>query len=349
MNRTIPTLPASGESQTRTAPPSRRAHYFFVGMAGLFLLVAAAGFGPNYQAIINGASKPHWLVHVHGALMSGWLLVFLAQTILAARGHFKYHFQLGLSSVALGVLVWFTMGAVAVHMIVANHPPEGHFLFDLITMVLNGMVTFGLFFTWGLLVRKKDPTAHKRLLLLATQVTLQAAIDRIHWLPMFGIGYPYIYFMYMDALLLPLIVYDLVVLRRIHRITLFGSACIIAAQLSVWALWASPAWHKFWYDLTVPYTEKIVEITLSEAPTEPLLGQYGWEKWNLSVTREGGRLFVQFTGQDRQELGAISETVFFPRTDIGTYTFVKDARGTVAKVVAHAGSQTQELPRMNQP
>jgi len=67
------------------------------------------------------------------------------------------------------------------------------------------------------------------------------------------------------------------------------------------------------------------------------------------LSREGGRLFFQFTGQDRQELGAISETVFFPRTDIGTYTFIKDTNGTVAKVVAHAGSQTQEMPRMKQP
>lgn len=318
-------------------------------MAGLYVAVAVTGFGPNYQDIIKGASKPHWLVHAHGALMSGWLLLFLAQATLAARGHLKFHRQLGLASVALGLLLWFTMGAVTLHMLIAYRPPQGHFMFDLTLMALNGMATFGLFFVWGMLIRKNDSSAHKRLLLLATQVTLQAAIDRIHWLPMFGISYPYIYFMYMDALLIPLFIYDAVTLRRIHRITWFGSAFIIAAQLGVWSLWASPAWHKFWFNLTAPFTEKIIETKLTDTQTEPLLGKYGWENWNLSVNREADRLFFQFTGQDRQEMGAVSETEFFPRTDIGTYSFVKDANGAVAKVVYHAGSRTQELPRMKQP
>jgi len=342
-------FPARGHAVISTAPQTLFIRYFFVGMACLFPVIVLLGFGREFQEIGTGKIKPHWVVHVHGAVMSGWILVFLAQAILAMKGNFKFHRELGMFAAALGVLVWVAMGVTSLHMIIANHPPEGYWFFDLLVAIFYLMACFGLFFTWGILVRKKDPAAHKRLLLLATLVTLQSAVDRIHWLPTFGISYPFIYFMYLDLMLIPLFVYDSMTLRRIHRVTWFGSAFIIVAQLGVWSLWGSPVWHKFWYHLTLPYTEKVVEIKLGEPQTDPLLGKYGWEKWNLSVSREGGRLYFQFTGQDRQELGAISETVFFPRTDIGTYTFIKDANGTVAKVVAHAGAETQEMPRMKQP
>ena len=343
------TIPAPVPALIGVTAQTLFVRYFFVGMACLFPVIVLLGFGHEFQDIGTGKIKPHWIVHVHGAVMSGWILVFLAQAILALKSNFKLHRELGMFGAALGVLVWVWMGIVAVYMIIANHPPQGHWYFDLVSGSMFQMVNFGVFFTWGLLARKKNPAAHKRLLLLATLGTLQAAVDRIHWLPLLGIGYPYVFMMYLDLLLIPLVIYDFVTLRRIHRITWFGLAIIAASELSMSVLWGSPSAHKFWYTWFAPYMEKIVEIKLSEAQTDPLLGKYGWEKWNLSVSREGGRLYFQFTGQDRQELGAISETVFFPRTDVGTYTFVKDEHGVVAKVVAHADAETQEMPRMKQP
>jgi hypothetical protein len=232
-------------------------------------------------------------------------------------------------------------------MIIANHPPQEYWLFDLILMGFYAMATFGVFFTWGLLARKKDPAAHKRLLLLATLVTLQAAVDRIHWLPMFGIKYPYIYFMYLDTLLLPLFAYDFVTLRRIHRITWFGSAFIIAAQLGVWSLWASPAWHKFWFNLAAPFVEKVVEIKLNDAQTDPLLGDYeGAPFGRITISRESGKLCLQITGQGKQEMGATSAMEFFPRTEIGGFSFIKDSHGVVTKVVVHVSSHTWDMRRV---
>lgn len=62
---------------------------------------------------------------------------------------------------------------------------------------------------------------------------LQAAIERMHWLPMFGLDYPFIFFIYPDMLLIPLFIYDLLTLKRIHKIALVGAAYIAIVQLTV--------------------------------------------------------------------------------------------------------------------
>jgi hypothetical protein len=207
---------------------SRYVRYFFVAMASLFPVLVLLGFGPGVVALSSGAVKVHWLVHVHGAVMAGWLLIFLAQTILAAKGNLKFHRQLGLFSTFYAAIVWLSMLTVSLR----SGAPWNILLFQLHVPGL-----FALFFTGGILVRKNTP-AHKRLLFLATLVLLLAAIGRIQWLPGIGMG-PLVFFIYLDALLFPLFVYDFFTGGRIHKISLLGSVCIVAAQLMVLVVLAS--------------------------------------------------------------------------------------------------------------
>ncbi|MEP7373997.1 MAG: hypothetical protein ABI675_11445 [Chitinophagaceae bacterium] len=257
----------TAKERTTTRPQSLYVHYFFVVMASLFVAIAVTGFIPSYQAMRGGTLIIHWFVHIHGALMMTWLLVFFTQALLEARGNLKFHRRLGLFALALGVFVWISMGIVSLRVLIANHPPEDHFLFDLLLMEFYAMTVFGLFFTRGILARKKDTASHKRFLFLATLVLLQAAIDRIHWLPMFGMDYPYVFFIYLDTLIVPLIIYDFLTLRRIHRATLFGMAFIIVVQLTVSAVWGSTSWHRFWYKLTKPLMEETVNTKHHSSPT----------------------------------------------------------------------------------
>ena len=59
--------------------------YFFVAMAGLFPIMVVIGFTPDYQAISAQGLEVYWFLHVHGPIMVSWLLVFLAQAVLAAK------------------------------------------------------------------------------------------------------------------------------------------------------------------------------------------------------------------------------------------------------------------------
>src|SRR3954452_15698522 len=82
-------------SHKRVRRQSLYTHYFFVVMASIFIIMAVVGFGQDYQLIYTQHLSIWWFGHVHGALLTVWLLIFLFQTILAAKGNFKFHRQLG--------------------------------------------------------------------------------------------------------------------------------------------------------------------------------------------------------------------------------------------------------------
>lgn len=91
---------------------------------------------------------------------------------------------------------------------------------------------------------------HKRLMALATMGLVQAAVDRMGWipeiLPMFWDAGIRLYVL----LLLPLIVFDVVTLKRIHPATLAGAAIILAMHGVVSYFWSHEGWNQlaraFW-------------------------------------------------------------------------------------------------------
>jgi hypothetical protein len=245
----VPARSATSDDEIITTPLHRPARYFFVVMSFLFLIISVVGFVPSYQAMYNGTRKfpIHWIAHVHGGLMTMWLLVFIAQTILGINGHLKFHRQLGLFSVGLGILIWISMWVASARALIGFNPQVGHFLFDVLIIQCYGIVLFGLFFTWGVLERKHG-ASHKRLLFLSTLSLMQAGIDRMHWLPGLHTAL-YVRFFYLDALLIFLFIYDWFILKRIHKVTWIGSLLYIVSQVIVTMAWGSRAWHNFWFNL----------------------------------------------------------------------------------------------------
>jgi hypothetical protein len=316
--------------------------YFFVAMACLFPILVVIGFTPDYQDIRSGSI--YWFLHVHGAIMSSWILVFLTQTILAARGNFQFHKKLGLISVGLGVLVLLTISIAIIHAKIAYSPPQGDDdAWGILSLQLYGMILFGLLFTWGMLVRK-NAAAHKRLLLLATLILMQAAVDRIRFLP--GIGTAlYVRFIYLDVLLIPLFIYDLLTVRRLHKITIIGVGCILFLQFAVQMAWGSPAWNKFAFNRFAPFMEQPVEIKLSDAQIDPVLGYYGDKKWKLAVFRDGGKVYLKLPDVPKFEMAATSETEWFLKVTTWRISFIKSADGRVTKIINKQPNLTWEVSR----
>jgi hypothetical protein len=240
------------------------------------------------------------------------------------------------------------MGAVTVHFLIANQPPKGSFLFDLLLTIGYEMTSFVLFFTGGIWLRKKDTSSHKRLLTLATFVLLTAAVDRIAWLPPLGMERPYVSFVYLDTLLIPLFVYDSITLRRVHGATWVGTTVIVVLQFAVTMLWGSPRWHQFGYTLTAPLMEKIVEVQLSDAQSDPLLGEYEGTLGRLTISRDNGKLYLQFNGLAREQLGARSETELFLKSESMHFYFVKGADGQVTKAMAKQVGRIYRMDKSKQ-
>ncbi len=343
----LPAVSVLTSRGTMSQPRSRYVCYFFVGMAVVFILITALGFVPQLIQIQASHIQLHWLTNVHGAVMTGWLLLFLTQSVLAARGKLKYHRQLGLLSIGLGALVWITMGTVTISALIRDNPPELDRQFATVALSLASVALFGLFFTWGILARR-NPGVHKRLLVLAMLPLMSAGIDRIVFLPGLG-GVYFLRFIYVDALLIPLVFYDFATVGRIHRMTVIGMLWLLAEQVAVGSAADSTRWHHFAYTAITPFVERIPEVRLTDAQSAPLLGDYGDKDWKMTVSRDGGRLYLQMPGQEKWELGSYGENELFVKIMAWRMSFTKNAEGKVTKLTNTQPSVTWEKPRFPAP
>ncbi|HEX5151466.1 MAG TPA: hypothetical protein VFW07_08450 [Parafilimonas sp.] len=352
MNKTPDTLLTGNlavrDELKRPITHTRRAGYFFVFMAILFPVITFLGFYPSYRDFEAGTLKIHWLTHIHSTVMTSWLLLYLTQTLLAATGSIKIHRRLGPLAFVLGILVFVFMGIVTFHILIVNHPPEGSFLFSLLIGNFFEVLSFALFFTWGMLLRKKKTAAHKRLITLASITLLVAGVDRMRLndlLPSLGME-GFATFIYVDILLIPLFLYDLITLRRIHKFTLIGTAILIFLQVISTNVSNSPSWHKFWFEATAPLMEKVVEIKLTDEQSLPLLGDYESTVGKITISRNNDTLYVQFDGGEKAELGATSATELFMKGDVWTFSFTKGVDGQVAAAEAKLIGRTYTMAKV---
>jgi len=88
-------------------------------------------------------------------------------------------------------------------------------------------------------------------------------------------------------------------------------------------------------------------ITLDESALTPIIGTYEVNpEVMFSVTREGGRVYVQATGQEQLEMFAESETKFFLKVNDALLEFVKDDSGAVRKAVISQGGRMTEAKKV---
>jgi hypothetical protein len=247
-------------SVSRAAADARESsRFFYVGMAILFIVVAVAGFAPRSLAIVTGNMPvPPPIVHLHAASMSAFLLLFLAQTLLMNRGRAAVHASLGAASFVLAPLMAVTMATLVVMNGVgvlnsgAAMPPDAQArTFAFVVFVMGrAAILFPLFYIWAIAARKTDPETHKRMMVLAVFVVIDAALGRMPWLPGASDnmltspeGYTPVH-LYQLLLLVPPVAYDLLRLRRVHFAYIVGGGLFLAFALTTHLVWNAPAWHR---------------------------------------------------------------------------------------------------------
>ncbi|MDP3738283.1 MAG: hypothetical protein Q8R02_12890 [Hyphomonadaceae bacterium] len=240
----------------RREPPAAQrrglSRYFFVGLGVLYTIVAIVGFAPSvYKYFIGEVSYPP-VVHVHAVLMLGWVVLFTTQAGFAASGKLIRHRQVGFASLTLAAALWISMGVVSIAALVRYDPAQYGFLIKPLLIQLGLMVAFPIFLTWGVLARRES-SWHKRLMTFATLTLLQAAVDRMNWLPNEGLPMFWHYGVRLYVLMLPLFVFDIVTLRRIHPATLIGAGLIVAMHGVITYYANDPGWKElamsFWMSL----------------------------------------------------------------------------------------------------
>src|SRR6202020_2597825 len=81
-------------------------HRYFSAIALTVTVTVLAGFVPLYTLrLLRHDPNLTLLVHVHGFVMTAWIALFVAQTLLIAQHRIALHRRLGIFGVAIALLV----------------------------------------------------------------------------------------------------------------------------------------------------------------------------------------------------------------------------------------------------
>jgi hypothetical protein len=220
---------------------------FYTTMALVVLVATFVGFAPSYylRAVM---APPHPmepltpLVFVHGLLFTAWVLLFVVQTWLVAGRQIAMHRRIGVLSAWLLAAIIPVAVAVAIGGI--HRPltaPPGIPPLQWAAVPVLGILGFAVVVILALL-KRRDPPTHKRLMLCAMVALLDPSIGRL--MPALGVGGPAALLTFL-VFLGPLVVWDLVTLRRLHPATILGSLIVIATAVGTLLVWGTPAWLAF--------------------------------------------------------------------------------------------------------
>lgn len=224
---------------------------FFLSFIATSWLGVAMGFAPQIAKRFGGTADypAPAMLEIHVWAFFAWMAILTVQALLIGARRHDLHRLLGLSLVILVPVMTVSAIAAEVHsqrFYAASDPENARFF----ALPLTSMILFAGTATLAF-VKRGDPAAHKRLILLATAVILSAAFGRWWGEPIgltLGDGFWGIIlgnWAGTIALIAAAALYDVATRGRMHRVLLWGAAAYAlafagaaAAYLSDW--W--PAW-----------------------------------------------------------------------------------------------------------
>jgi MFS family permease len=215
----------------------RRSHQFFLGLTLLLIATVVTGFWPSYFGTLlsGGATRP-LVMHVHGAIFTGWMALLLLQVGLAATGRIRAHRRVGRFGIGYGAAV-FVMGVIATFAAPVIHVHNGDWTAEraagFLILPIGDMILFGGFFGAAVKYRSK-PELHKRLIIAATVALAFAAVARMNFAPP-------IFLLIWMAPMAALAAFDFYSTGRIHVVTAISTGVMALAFVRV-LLMQSEAW-----------------------------------------------------------------------------------------------------------
>ena len=218
------------------APALKR--QFYIGVSLLMALIAVTGFWATYFGpLVQGSIDQPLLIHVHAAVFTGWLVLFLVQSALAATGHVLWHLQLGRIGIWYGVLLvlvgLYTGVSRSADLVAAGAPGTG-----LLWAATADMAFFAVFFAAAVAYRRKH-RIHKRLMIVAATALLIAAVARMPFLPPGNLR-----LLVWTSPILAAIAHDVYRERRVHPVYLLGLAGVMIRRNSTF-LNQTESWADF--------------------------------------------------------------------------------------------------------
>lgn len=211
-----------------------------------FSVLVLAGFARTYYLKPFLASAPlKTLTHVHGLVMTAWVLFFAAQIYLIRSKNVALHMRMGWFGVALAVVV-FVLGILTsiqgAKYGSQSSPPDIPPL-QFMIVPFGDMFVFAIIFGAAIYYRK-NAANHKRLLLVTAFNFLPAAVARLPFAPMAQLG-PLWFFGVPDVLMLIVLAIDTWKNGRLNRACALGAAFLILSHILRLMFMSSGPWMSF--------------------------------------------------------------------------------------------------------
>lgn len=219
----------------------KRDRLFYSGMAILSAITVFAGFAPTYflrSFSTQPSLKP--LVHLHGAIFTAWVVLFVVQASLVATRRVALHRRLGVLGGVIAVLMVVVGTLTAVTAARSGNAPPGLPPLVFLVVPLGDLLVFATLVTSAILYRRKSEI-HRRLMLLTMLALLTPAVARLPFIP----GNPLAFFGATDAFILVFLIYDWVTRGRVNRALATGAAFVIVSQPLRLVLGGTAAWMTF--------------------------------------------------------------------------------------------------------
>jgi len=217
--------------------------YFYFAMSLLLAVIVVAGFSNTVKANLFQAAPPRpFLLWIHGAAFSGWVVFYIFQAALVRTHNVKWHRLFGWFGAGLGTLMVVLGLTIAVIMgrfdAVQLHTPAPAFL----SIPWFDIAAFGSCLGLAIYWRKK-PEWHRRLVFLAGCALLGAPLGRFDFIFNNNLFYPFI-----DLVILLGVGRDLLVDRRLHAVYRYALPLLIIGQgLTMYLYLGAPTW---WLGMT---------------------------------------------------------------------------------------------------
>jgi len=234
---------ATSTSDTQMNHPAIDRRLFAGVAVGLALLVLV-GFAQTYYLKVLFRTPPlRALLHVHGLVMTAWVVLFGVQVRLVAAHRTDLHRRLGVVGavvagmvLVVGVPVALTQGQL--HLIKNDTPIEPALVF--LPIPLGILLLFATFVTTAILFRRRA-AYHKRFMALSCLSIVLPGLDRLplqfienadRWV-LYGLN---------DACIAVCFAYDALSHRRVHPAWVWGSATFLGIQILTLTLRNTQTW-----------------------------------------------------------------------------------------------------------
>lgn len=234
-------------SRSVSLPAAREGSLFYMIVGLLIVGLVFAGYAQSYylarwSQVPARAPELTALIHVHALSFTGWMLLGAVQPWLVQSGNIAAHRRWGTFGVGLAGLVWALGNWAAIEAIHVGYKGLGDpYAFYAITFFsIQAFAIIVVLAVW----KRRDPEAHKRLMLLSNAAILEAAVGR---LPLDAVVQtaPISFYLGADLVILAGAAHDKLTRGRVHAVWLWGGGLLVLSQLFRVAIMNTEPWLAF--------------------------------------------------------------------------------------------------------